>query len=178
MRAQYLVYMALLVVVALILSLLERSISIPFIIPGAKIGLANLVTIIGLYTLTTHSDVIKIILVRVVLGAIFAGNVSNLMYSVAGALSSCVAMRACQVIFKDKLSILGVSVVGAIVHNWAQVFVAIFVLNNIWIFLYLPVLSSVAIVTGMFVGCIAKYCLFYLTYTTLYQRKDKLKNFM
>ncbi len=170
MKTQYLVYMSLLVVIALALSLLERTISLPFIVPGAKIGLANLVTVIGLYTLKNYSDIIKIILVRVILGAIFACNVSNLLYSVTGALFSCIAM----ILFKDKLSVMGVSAIGAIVHNWAQVAVAIFVLRSVYISLYLPVLSGVGVITGVFIGYVAKYSLVYLAYMPLYyNRKQK-----
>ena len=54
-KNQRLVYIALLAAQAVIISILERAIPFPFAIaPGAKIGLANIITCMALYTLSVR----------------------------------------------------------------------------------------------------------------------------
>ncbi len=170
-NTQHLIYMSLLVVIALILSLLEKSISLPIIIPGIKIGLANLITLIALYTLSCKSDIFKIIFARLLLGAIFGGNVSNLMYSISGALASFISMTIIKETFTDKISIMGVSAVGAIFHNIGQILIAILVLRNIGICLYLPILSITGAFTGIFIGYVAKYTLYYMERISVFNER-------
>ncbi len=153
--------MGLLVGVALILSLIERAIPLPVPIPGAKLGLANVVTLVAIYTLD-KKDVPKIIFSRVVLGAIFGGNASMIMYSLTGGVFSFIAMLAMKSIFVDKVSIIGVSAVGAVFHYIGQVFVAILVLESLSIIIYLPVLSIVGVIMGVFVGHISNYTVYYI----------------
>lgn len=59
------VYMGLLVSMALVLSLIERMLPIPFIAPGAKLGLANLIIVISVYTLDSYKDSFIILILRI-----------------------------------------------------------------------------------------------------------------
>lgn len=156
-KTKKLMYMSLLVAMALVLHIVERNIPVPFITPGAKLGLANLVTVIALYTLANKWDIFKVISVRIILSALFGGPVSSLMYSMMGGSLSFLMMVVIKEIGKEEVSIIGVSVVGAVFHNMGQIIVACMILNNIGITLYLPVLSIVGIVTGVFIGMAANY---------------------
>lgn len=156
-QTKHLVYMSLLVAMALALHLVERNIPVPFMTPGAKLGLANLVTVIALYTMNQKRDVMKIIVARLVLSAIFGGSVSGLMYGSMGALLSFLIMIIIKESLKEKVSIIGVSAAGAVFHNIGQLLVASLIVQNIGVMLYLPVLSLAGIVTGIFVGMAANY---------------------
>ena len=159
-----LIYMSLLVAMALVLHFIERNIPVPFTTPGAKLGLANLVTVIALYTIKNKQDVMKIIIARVILSAIFGGSVSGLIYGSMGAFLSFIIMVIIKEGLKDKVSIIGVSSAGAVFHNIGQLLVASFIVKNIGVMLYLPFLSIAGILTGIFVGMAANY-----TVTHMYQ---------
>lgn len=156
-KTRHLMYMSLLVAMALVLHIVERSIPVPFVTPGAKLGLANLVTVIALYTLERRRDVFKIIITRVILGAMFGGSVSGLLYGAAGAILSFIVMMGIKESLKSRVSIIGVSAAGAVFHNVGQLLVASLIVQNIGIMLYLPILSIAGIVTGIFVGMAANY---------------------
>lgn len=156
-QTKHLIYMSLLVAMALALHLVERNIPVPFMTPGAKLGLANLVTVIALYTLDKKSDVAKIIASRLVLSSIFGGSVSGLMYGSMGALLSFIVMIIIKEGLKEKVSMIGVSAAGAVFHNIGQLLVAALIVQNIGVMLYLPVLSLAGIVTGIFIGIAANY---------------------
>ena len=63
------VYMGILVSMALSLSLIERMLPVPFIAPGAKLGLANLIIIISVYTLDSYKDSFIILILRIILAS-------------------------------------------------------------------------------------------------------------
>lgn len=156
-QTKHLVYMSLLVAMALVLHLVERNIPVPFMTPGAKLGLANLVTVLALYTFKNKRDVIQIIVARLLMSSIFGGSISGLMYGSMGALLSFIAMVGIKEGLKEKVSIIGVSAAGAVFHNIGQVIVACLIVKNIGVMLYLPFLSVAGIVTGIFVGMAANY---------------------
>lgn len=156
-KTKKLMYMSLLVAMALMLHIVERNIPVPFVTPGAKLGLANLVTVIALYTLSRKRDVFKIIVVRMILSTLFGGPISSLMYSMTGGILSFLIMVVIKDIGKENVSIIGVSAAGAVFHNIGQIIVACLILHNIGVTLYLPILSIAGIVTGIFVGMAANY---------------------
>src|SRR5574344_2607749 len=86
------VYLALLVAQSLALFLFEGMLPLPFLAPGAKLGLANLSTLIALYTLPRWQDALLVILVRIALATMFGGGPTILMYSLAGGLLSFAVM--------------------------------------------------------------------------------------
>lgn len=161
-KTRHLIYLSLLTTMALVLSLVERSIPVPFMTPGAKLGLANLVTVLALYSLPKRRDIVMIIVARLFLTSIFGGSVSGLMYGSMGALLSFLIMIFVKGILKDKVSIIGVSAAGAVFHNIGQVLVSMWVVKNVGVALYLPFLSVAGIVTGVFVGLTANYVITYI----------------
>ena len=150
-KSRKIVYIGLLVSQALVLHIFENMIPVPFVTPGAKLGLANLVTVLALYTLRKR-EAFLVLFLRLTLGSIFGGSLSAFMYSAVGGTLSFISMVCIKELFKDKVSIIGVSATGAVFHNIGQVLVASSIVKNIAVTLYLPVLSTVGIVTGIFIG--------------------------
>ncbi|MBQ6820570.1 MAG: Gx transporter family protein [Clostridium sp.] len=169
-KTSNMVYIGLLVAQALVLHIIERSIPVPFITPGAKLGLANLITVIALYTLDNKRDAFLILFLRLLLSTMFGGNLSSLMYSTAGGVLSFISMVAVKELFKDKVSIVGVSSTGAIFHNIGQLLIASLIVKNIGVMLYLPILSTIGIGTGIFVGIAANYIVAQLKKLPMFKR--------
>lgn len=156
-KTSRMIYMALLVAQAVVLYIIEGMIPVPFITPGAKLGLANLVTVVGLYTLNSNRDVFLVIILRLALSTIFGGSMASFMYSAAGAVLSYLIMVFMKKAGGNKLSIIGVSASGAVFHNVGQLLVASLIVKNIAVMLYLPMLSIAGIGTGIFIGITANY---------------------
>ena len=157
------VFMGLLVAQALVLYIVEGMIPVPFIVPGAKLGLTNLVTVIALYTFSSKKDVFLIIFTRLLLSTMFSGSFSTFMFSVAGAILSFLVMVLVKEIGKDHISIVGVSASGAVFHNVGQLIVACFVVSNPTVMLYLPLLTITGIGTGIFIGLASNYIVHHMS---------------
>lgn len=131
---------------ALALSYLENffplSLAIP--IPGIKLGLANIVTLFALYALGP-GQALLILLARCLLGAVFAGNMNALIFSLLGGVTAMGVMIALSRL--KRLSVYGVSVGGAAAHNCGQVAAAVLTLGNTAPLYYLPVLLGVSLFT-------------------------------
>ena len=149
---------ALLTAMALALSYLENlfplSLAIP--VPGVKLGLANIVTLFALYALGP-GEALLILLARCLLGALFAGNMNALIFSLLGGLS---AMGTMILLSRRRgLSVYGVSVGGAAAHNCGQIAAALLTLGSAAPLYYLPILLAVSLLTGGLTG-LASACLF------------------
>lgn len=155
------VFIALLIAQAIVLNIIERMIPVPFITPGAKLGLANIITVVGIYMLPVR-DVFTIVVLRVVLASLLIGNLSGFFYSISGGILSMLAMIVVYRIGKDRVSFIGVSIIGSVFHNIGQVLIATFVVNNLGIAAYLPVLLIAGIGTGIFVGITSGQLIVYL----------------
>lgn len=144
---------AVLISLALVLSYIERFFPLQMIVPlpGIKLGLANIVTLVALYYLDWKSTY-GIILVRCLLGAIFSGSVSGLIFSLTGGLFSVSIMLLVKKI--SCFSIYGVSILGAAAHNMGQIMAAIVLMQSIYIGSYLPYLLIVALFTGYAMGSV------------------------
>lgn len=162
-KTSKMVYMSLLVSMALILSLIERMIPVPFVTPGAKLGLANLVIIISVYTLDSYKESFTVLILRLFLSAMLGGNLSTFLYSASGGILSFIITIITKKLGGKHVSIIGVSSSAAVFHNIGQLLTASLILNNFGVFLYLPILSIVGIITGIFVGLSANYLLAHLS---------------
>ncbi len=149
---------ALLTAMALALSYLENffplALAIP--IPGVKLGLANVVTMFALYALGPV-QALMILFSRCFLGAVFAGNLNALIFSLLGGFTAMLVMILLSRL--RKLSVYGVSVGGAAAHSCGQVAAAVLTLGNTAPLYYLPILLGVSLFTGTLTGLIA-VCLF------------------
>lgn len=140
------------IALALILSYLENLVPVTFVVPGIKLGLANLVTIITLIKLGFKPALI-VSTGRIILSGILFGNVTIIIYSLAGAFLSIVCML---IVSKIKLfTVTGISVCGAIAHNVGQIIVAAFIMENAKILYYLLVLVATGTIAGFLIGIIA-----------------------
>ena len=140
------VYMGLLVSMALVLSLIERMLPVPFIAPGAKLGLANLIIVISVYTLDSYKDSFIILILKILLSSILGGSISSLLYSISGGVLSFIVTILVKQLGKRYVSVIGVSTSAAVFHNVGQLFAASIIFKNFNIFLYLPILSRYGIV--------------------------------
>jgi heptaprenyl diphosphate synthase len=154
MSAKKLVFFSILIAQAMVLSFIEQLIPLPIAIPGAKLGLANLVTLIVLYKFG-FKPAFSILLGRIFLISFLFGNFAMLWYSLAGGLLALLTMALSRKFF----SMIGVSILGALMHNVGQVCVAALVIENLKIAYYLPVLLVIAIPTGLFIGITGRYLL-------------------
>ncbi len=143
---------ALLVALAMIFSYIETLIPIHFGVPGMKLGIANLVIVIGLYLLKPQ-EVLLISIVRILLAGFMFGSGMSVIYSLAGGILSFFAMLLLK--HTGKFSIVGVSLFGGTIHNIGQLLVAAAVIENMKLFYYLPVLVIAGTVTGILIGLIA-----------------------
>lgn len=145
------VFLALLVAIGLALSIVESFIPLPFIAPGAKLGLANIVSITALIVFGLKEALI-VALLRSFTFALATGSFSNIMYSLPSAVFSIIVMFMVFRFFSGYFSLIGISIFGAIFHNITQIGVASLMMENIKIFSYLPVMTLVSLFTGYFVG--------------------------
>ncbi len=157
---------AVLTALALALSYVENflplSLAVP--LPGVKLGLANIVTVFALYTLGTE-QAFFILIARCSLGALFAGNLNALLFSLLGGLC---AMAVMALLSRSRhLSIYGVSVGGAAAHNCGQVAAAVLTLGNTAPLCYLPLLLGVSLFTGALTGFAAGLLFRALEHTSL-----------
>ena len=156
MKTKQLTTGAILAALALALSYVEGMFPLPVPLLGFKLGLANIVTLFALYTLGAPSA-LAILLVRVLLGAMFAGNASALIYSLLGGACAMGAMTALS--RWDRLSVYGVSVGGAAAHNIGQVAAAMLTLGSAAPLAYLPILLIVAVFSGALTGFVCSLLL-------------------
>ncbi len=151
-----LILLGLMVSYSLVLFLIETIIPNPLIaiFPGAKLGLSNIITLLCLINFGLK-DTFKILTVRIIISSMFAGPISTLLFSIAGGYMSLFGMYLALKI-RD-LSIIGVSVCGATMHNIGQLLMAAIIIKNISMMSYLPVMLGASVVTGVFIGIVAKY---------------------
>ncbi|KUO64072.1 MAG: heptaprenyl diphosphate synthase [Gracilibacter sp. BRH_c7a] len=140
---------------AILISLLESIIPIPVPVPGVKLGLANIVTLIAIIFLPLK-DVLLIVVIRSFVVALLTRGIMMLAFSLSGGIISALVMALLYKKFSGSFSIKGISIVGAIFHNTIQITVASFLLGEIVILYYLPILLVSAVITGFITGSIGE----------------------
>ncbi|WP_160268144.1 Gx transporter family protein [Lactiplantibacillus plantarum] len=157
------IYIALLVAQGVIIGILERMIPFPFAFAqGAKLGLANLITIVAIYTLSL-TDVITLTWLRLILTALLGGTLSTFLYSFGGAFLSLFAMLLVKQLGPKRVSIIGISATGGVMHNVGQLLVASLIAQTWTVMLYLPVLSIIGLAAGSALGIAANYLFTHVT---------------
>lgn len=144
--------MGLFTALAMIFGYVEAILPISVGIPGVKLGLANIVIVFALYRLRP-SEAFLINVVRIVLVSFMFGNLSVMLYSLAGGVASFLAMAGLKK--TGKFSIYGVSVAGGVFHNAGQLIVAMLVLETASLVYYGPVLLISGLITGLVIGITA-----------------------
>ena len=150
MKKSSVAFLGLFTAFAMILSFVERQIPTFVAIPGIKLGLPNIAIIIILYRFGWKEASI-ISLLRVFLTSLLFGTVLSMLYSIAGAVLSLIAM----ILLKNFLSTVTISVIGGVFHNIGQIAVAILVTETQQLLYYLPILIISGVIAGVVVGIIA-----------------------
>lgn len=157
MKTGKLTRLALLSAVSLIIFVLELRLPQLIPIPGIKPGLSNIIVLVTLYAYDRRSAG-AVLLIKTVLGAVFAGSMLRFLYSLAGSVLCFAAAAALKSVIAEK-QIWFLSAVAACAHNFGQLLVARLVIGNGKIWWYAPLLVLSGIVTGVFTGFCAKFTL-------------------
>lgn len=166
-KAYRLVIISLYVSMALILSYLESF--IPFPIPYAKIGLANIITLVSLLTLDWPLTIL-VVIARTTLSGFLFGGPTTIVYSLSGGLLSLLVMALILHFFKNNISYILISVFGSITHNIGQVLMAVLVTQTVSLTFYILTLTPVAIITGLFIGITVQELMRLLNKTTIFAK--------
>jgi len=159
---------AVLVAQGIVLHLLESMFPIPLPIPGVKLGLANIVTLLAL-VLFDFKTAFLIALLRTVLGSLVTGTLFSIAFfmSFAGAVAS-VSIMGLFILLSGWISrdseagLLSTSISGAVAHNLGQLAMAALLIQHAGIFYYLPVMLLASVPTGILTGILLRELLKYL----------------
>lgn len=155
MKARKPALLGLLTAVALTIFLVEAQLPPVLPVPGVKLGLANIVTVFTVFALGPGEGIL-VLAARIFLGAVFCGNFSSILYSAAGgACAIAVAIALRRILTRKQLFVAGC--LGAMAHSVGQIAMAALVLGTASVFVYLPVLLTVSLVTGLFTGLCAQF---------------------
>lgn len=154
MKTKKLMQLAMLTTIASIIFVIEQSIPNPINIPGVKLGLANIITVYALYHFRFF-EVAMVLGIRILIGAMFSGNMFGMVYSMAGGVLCLIGMYFISKIISEKYIWL-CSIMGAILHNLGQIIMAILVTSSMALLAYLPYLMIAGIVSGALTGMCAQ----------------------
>ena len=129
-------------------------------IPGIKLGLANIITLIVISNYS-NKDALLVLFVRIVLSSLFFGQAMSFLYSLAGGLLCLLAMGLANRALQGHFLFL-TSIFGAIFHNLGQIGIALLLTSTLGVLTYLPFLIISGIVTGLFTGLCAGFLNRYL----------------
>jgi heptaprenyl diphosphate synthase len=141
-----------LLAMAIVVSVLESF--IPMFIPGFKLGLANVITLIMLYEFRS-SEAFLVQILRIVIVGLLRGTFLSPIFimSISGGLLSFLFMW---IFTKFKLfTPIGVSVLGAVTHSLGQIAAAIFIIGTDAIMYYFPFIGLLSLGSGILSGVIA-----------------------
>lgn len=150
--AKKIAVLALFTALGLIVFIIENQFP-PLIVPGAKMGLANIFSLSALILYGPMEGFI-VVAVRTILGSLFAGNISMIMYSFTGGMVSLAVSAALMYLVYPRISVMAVSIAAAVVHNIVQNAVYVLVTNTPLMFTYMPYLALIGILSGAIVGAV------------------------
>lgn len=160
MDTRRLVVLGLFVAIAGVLHIAESWLALPVPVPGAKLGLANIValTVIHCYG---WRDALTVTILRVLLGSLLGGALIGPAFamSMGGGLASVAVMAWAHRKWRPAFSLVGISVLGAATHNIAQISIAALLVASSGLYWYLPYLLLFALPTGVATGLTVSYFL-------------------
>lgn len=144
--------LTMLLTISIVASLLDSLIPIP--IKGVKLGVGNIVVILMIYKFS-FKETLLVMIMRILMVSFLRGNFLSITFymSISGGLLSFFVMYSCSKI--KMLSIVTVSVFGAVFHCVGQIIVAMYTFGTANIIYYLPVMILLSILTGVFTGFIS-----------------------
>ncbi len=154
-KTKKLALMALLTAIALTIFVVENQLPAPVPVPGVKLGLANIITLVTMLLLG-KKEAGAVLLVRVLMGAMFAGSPSTLLFSAAGGALAWLVMCLTVGLFGEK-QLWIVSALAGLAHNAGQLLTCALVVKTPGVFAYAPILAVSGVITGVFTGLAAMY---------------------
>lgn len=142
---------------ASVLGIFENALQLPFIVPGVKFGLSNIVVMFALFYLGTNKTIL-LALLKALFVFITRGTVAGIL-SLCGGLLSVIIMLILMFVFKEKISYLMISITGAVFHNLGQLAAISLLYTNILFWFYLPVLLISGIIAGIITSILLKVSL-------------------
>ena len=160
-------YLALFCAIAIVLSYIESLIPLYLGVPGAKLGLANVVTLTLLLCFGLKESLV-VTLLRIMIVAMVFTNLYMFLYSLVGGILSLLMM----LLFKKTrlFSNIIVSMIGGIFHNVGQLLVAMYFFSSTVFMYYLPYLLIFGVLSGIGIGILSE-----IIYTKIGQRIIKMK---
>ena len=146
-------YFGVFTALALMFSYIETMIPIQFGVPGIKLGFANIMIVIMLYK-SSAKEALLLSIVRIMLSGFLFGNLSSIIYSIAGGVLSLGIMTLLKK--QGGFSVIGVSVAGGVSHNVGQLIVAMLVVETYQVGYYFPVLLVAGVLTGLGIGVVSQ----------------------
>ena len=146
-------YFGVFTALALMFSYIETMIPIQFGVPGIKLGFANIMIVIMLYK-SSAKEALLLSIVRIMLSGFLFGNLSSILYSIAGGVLSLGIMALLKK--QGGFSVIGVSVAGGVSHNVGQLIVAMLVVETYQVGYYFPVLLVAGVLTGLGIGVVSQ----------------------
>lgn len=162
-KTKYITYMAMLLALIVALSFFESTLPpFPFLPPGVKIGLANVVTMFALFFIG-KKEAFTLNMAKSVFVGITRGVTAGILSFCGGVLSILILILLCS-IFKSKISYLALSICGAVAHNMGQLLAVSLMMNNYYTVYYIPILLISGIIMGSITGVLLKTLLPVLSY--------------
>lgn len=150
MKVKELTLFSLLLAASIIAQLLETLYLPTVIIPGAKLGLANVISLVLIVYFPAREVVLNIILRTITVSLLTGTFMSTIfIYSLLSGLSSTLVMLAIYHLGKKWFSFVGVSVCGALTHNLTQLTLALSLLGHPGLIIFLPWLLLVGLISGV-----------------------------
>lgn len=146
---------AMLIALGVLFHMVESLIPLPFIIPGFRLGLANIIGLITLYMFGVRT-MITINMMRVLFASLLRGTLfgSGFWLAICGIILSMIASIITYK--KTPMSIYGVSIAGSVFHSIGQVIVITWLYQQFFMQMILPVLILLGIPTGILIAWISK----------------------
>jgi heptaprenyl diphosphate synthase len=129
-------------------------------VPGVKLGLANVVFLV-VFLLAGYTYALTLSVLRVLVIAVFSGTLVTVVFplSLGGAVFSLTLINLARFFWRERLSLIGLSIIGAVGHNLGQIFVLALIPGFFpqWSTFYLlaPFLILLAIPAGLATGWVA-----------------------
>ncbi|MCH5163215.1 MAG: Gx transporter family protein [Clostridiales bacterium] len=158
-----LTFLAFSVAVALVVAFVESMLPSLPIAPGAKLGLSNIAPLFVLIVLGV-GDAFTVMILKCLLSATLSGGLTGLMYSLPAGLASLAVETVLMLFVFDRMSIAGISLVGAVVFNAVQL-VPASLITGVNLIMLLPFMIAAGIMAGAFTGLLTYYTVKKLPYS-------------
>ena len=124
----------------------------PLFLAGARLGISNVFILLSPIVLGVGYGYATLI-IKIIVGSLFSGNVSAIMYSLPAGLIA-LTLEIVIIYFVKSTSIVCTSIFGSVINSCVQNVVFCLVTDTTSYLVYLPYLALISVVTGLIVGFI------------------------